>query len=606
MTSRISFLKLMQEDFKRRSWMAALLAVVFFLAYPVAMMISLDNMMNTGIGVVYSVEELQRWVTDFLGAGSYVHFALIIATAAILAAGEFSYLHSREKLDLYHSIPVRRKKLFFSGYLTGALMFLAVFAVCQILCALIVLAKGLLTATVVYEMIKGVFLRIVDFIFLYHMCIFAMLFTGNTVLAAFGMIVLAVYGPMLSVIVNSYLNIGFYTMVDPVNLYTSYTTPVGILMCLENGISQGTPYLIPTLLTVAGIAVFFAADIWMCEHRKTEHAGLALAFPKVEQILKFLLVLPASLLAGLAAYGLTGTEKRYWMFGGFLFGVVVFSAFMEFVYHKDIKMVLRHRLGLGITAVTGLLLIGCVSYDWIGFNSWLPDQEQIEAMAVCSSGNFGSSVYQVRMKESYDNGSYENEYRNNLERMRDTETEDFGSIYELVREGIQSEDKYQDNCTMIYVKYVLTNGKEVYRCYWVTVESYEKVEDMLYQEDWYREMCYPILADTEEYEAENLQRIEVGSWNSDTIVLEGEQAREVYECYRTELGEMSVNTLRGEENVLQQESEAETEESIWNDVTDFYMIFYNKDGMFRQESGYPFGKEFVKTGKLLKKYGLKN
>ena len=606
MTSRISFLKLMQEDFKRRSWIAALLAVVFFLAYPVAMMISLDNMMNTGTGVVYSVEELQRWVTDFLGAGSYVHFALIISTAAILAAGEFSYLHSREKLDLYHSIPVRRKKLFFSGYLTGALMFLAVFAVCQILCALIVLAKGLLTATVAYEMIKGVFLRIVDFIFLYHMCIFAMLFTGNTVLAAFGMIVLAVYGPMLSVIVNSYLNIGFYTMVDPVNLYTSYTTPVGILMCLENGISQGTPYLIPTLLTVAGIAVFFAADIWMCEHRKTEHAGLALAFPKVEQILKFLLVLPASLLAGLAAYGLTGTEKRYWMFGGFLFGVVVFSAFMEFVYHKDIKMVLRHRLGLGITAVTGLLLIGCVSYDWIGFNSWLPDQEQIEAMAVCSSGNFGSSVYQVRMKESYDNGSYENEYRNNLERMRDTETEDFGSIYELVREGIQSEDKYQDNCTMIYVKYVLTNGKEVYRCYWVTVESYEKVEDMLYQEDWYREMCYPILADTEENEAENLQRIEIGSWNSDTIVLEGEQAREVYECYRTELGEMSVNTLRGEENVLQQESEAETEESIWNDVTDFYMIFYNKDGMFRQESGYPFGKEFVKTGKLLKKYGLKN
>ena len=129
MTSRISFLKLMQEDFKRRSWMAALLAVVFFLAYPVAMMISLDNMMNTGTGVVYSVEELQRWVTDFLGAGSYVHFALIISTAAILAAGEFSYLHSREKLDLYHSIPVRRKKLFFSGYLTGALMFLAVFAV---------------------------------------------------------------------------------------------------------------------------------------------------------------------------------------------------------------------------------------------------------------------------------------------------------------------------------------------------------------------------------------------------------------------------------------------------------------------------------------------
>ena len=43
MTSKISFLKLMQEDAKRRNWMLVFLTVLFFVCYPVLMMIGLDN-----------------------------------------------------------------------------------------------------------------------------------------------------------------------------------------------------------------------------------------------------------------------------------------------------------------------------------------------------------------------------------------------------------------------------------------------------------------------------------------------------------------------------------------------------------------------------------
>ena len=42
MTSKISFLKLMQEDAKRRKWMLVFLSVLFFVCYPVLMMIELD------------------------------------------------------------------------------------------------------------------------------------------------------------------------------------------------------------------------------------------------------------------------------------------------------------------------------------------------------------------------------------------------------------------------------------------------------------------------------------------------------------------------------------------------------------------------------------
>lgn len=601
MTSKISFLKLMQEDFKRRSWMAALLAVVFFLAYPAAMMISLDNMMNAGDGIVYHIQDIKDWVTNFMGAGRFVHCILVIGTAVILAMGEFSYLHSKEKLDLYHSIPVRRKKLFMSGYLTGAAMFLAVFGVCQILCVLIALARGVLTTAAVYAMIKGILLRIVDFVFLYNVGIFAMLFTGNTVLAVFGTMVLVGYGPVIVFIAGAYAEIGFYTMMDSVPFSAGYTTPVGILLYLENGISQGTPYVTAALLTVIGIGVFLAADLWMCEHRQTEHAGMALAFPKMEQILKFLLVFPASLMTGLAAYSLTGTERRYWMFGGFLFGVVVFSALMEFIYHRDIKMVLHRRLGLGVTAALGFLMIACVGYDWFGVNSWLPDKDRVEAMSVGGSSGLGSNVFQIRMEGDYENGMSSREYQNVADRVKGTETTEFDRIYELAREGSEKDCRYLDGYTEIYVKYVLKNGKEVRRRYWVDAEVYQEAEDAFYQESWYKEICYPILADEQDNKPERLQRIEIGKWNGEMTTLEGEEARDLYQSYREELAAMSPEELRSGDEVCEQKEEdaAETEENVWDNVTDVYFVFYEEDGSFRQESGYPFGKKFKKTSRLL-------
>lgn len=56
-------------------------------------------------------------------------------------------------------------------------------------------------------------------------------------------------------------------------------------------------------MTLGGIVVFFLADLWMCTHHRAECGGMALAFPKTEQILKILMVLPGALAIGIVAYG---------------------------------------------------------------------------------------------------------------------------------------------------------------------------------------------------------------------------------------------------------------------------------------------------------------
>lgn len=288
------------------------------------------------------------------------------------------------------------------------------------------------------------------------------------------------------------------------------------------------------------------------------------------------------------------------MFGGFIFGVFVFSALMEFIYHKDIKMVLRHKLGLTVTAGAGILLISCVIFDWVGYNSWLPDRDGVEAMSVFSDSGLGSNVYQVHTEK---NDGEVDEYRSYLERMMEKETTDFDSIYELAEEAVATNSRYEEGRTVVYVKYALKNGKKAYRRYWIPEGNYKKLEDNLYQEEWYREMCYPILSNDHMDDQGRLMRIEIGTWSGETTTLSGKEAEELYKVYREELGNMTVAELRGDEEKGENDSDegAEAEEQIWDQMTDFYFIFSDKDGNYNQESGYPFGKNFKMTINLLKK-----
>lgn len=582
MTSKISFIKLMREDLKRRSWLAVFLAVIFFLAYPAAVMMSLDSMMNTdpAFSLFYTKAEIQEWVQKFLGFGDMIHLILIMATAVLIAVSEFSYLHSREKLDLYHSLPIRRKKLFLSSYLTGALLFLTVFAASQILCLIIVLTKGILNTEILYMVGKALLIRTAMFLFLYHIAVFAMLFTGNTVLSVLGMLVLGAYGPMIVMLVEAFFSIGFYTAAGLNIDWYAYTTPLGILISMERRLFYGTPFFTHAVLMLGGIVGIFAVNLWMCEHRQTEHAGMALAFPKIEQILKFLLVLPGAMTISLAACAFTGTEKRVWIFAGFLFGVVVLSLLMEFIYHKDMKMILRHKLGLGITAAVGLLLISCVLFDWFGYNTYLPKKEEIQAMSMSSGYGIQSGVYE---EGQLADGSWF--HGSPYQRMEESETEDFDAIYKLARTGVSMGkwDSYDGSRCDVTVRFVLKNGKEVLRTYTVPCEELEQAEDVLYQSEWYRTMCFPLLGEPEEETAEKVESIEIVTYDGKEMqVLDGDEAKELFLAYRKELEKMTLEEIR--------------EENEGN----IHITLKEKNGVYREVNGYPLTKKIAETIKKVR------
>ena len=605
MTSKISFLKLMREDAKRRNWMLVFLSVLFFVCYPVLMMIALDGT------ITINDRWRERVALELLAPGN-VGIALVVTAAAVMiAAAEFSYLHSKEKMDLYYSIPVRRKKLFLSGYMTGFLMFAGIFLVCEILAMLVAAAKGVSLSLLFLPFLKGSVLHIIEFLLIYSAAAFAMLFTGNTLIAVFGMAVIAGYGPAVTMIAQAYIDTGFYTALKTIQLWEiAYTTPLGILLRMEQGIQHGTPWFGAACMTLGGIVVFFLADLWMCTHHRAECGGMALAFPKTEQILKILMVLPGALAIGIVAYSMTGSNQYSWLFAGFIFGVLVLGMLMEFVYQRDVKLAFAHKIGTGITLAAGILLICALVFDWSGYNRWMPAKEEIKAMSVCSRSGLSAEIYGNRYV-TQNQMQYLDTFRGVENRLDLEQTEQFDVIYDLVKEAHAegNRDRGEDgNADEVLVKFIMQDGKTKYRLYFIQDDVWNTAEEKLWQQSWYQELCYPILSDDPQYSEEKLTTINISYiYDGDDFVLTGEDAKEVYRTYKKELAGKSKQEL---ETMLEEydDSAADTV-AMDGSASEFYFTFEEKTGgkmISYQEYGYPLRKDFTRTWKKIREIQKKN
>lgn len=595
----------MREDAKRRNWMLVFLSVLFFVCYPVLMMIALDGT------ITINDRWRERVALELLAPGN-VGIALVVTAAAVMiAAAEFSYLHSKEKMDLYYSIPVRRKKLFLSGYMTGFLMFAGIFLVCEILAMLVAAAKGVSLSLLFLPFLKGSVLHIIEFLLIYSAAAFAMLFTGNTLIAVFGMAVIAGYGPAVTMIAQAYIDTGFYTALKTIQLWEiAYTTPLGILLRMEQGIQHGTPWFGAACMTLGGIVVFFLADLWMCTHHRAECGGMALAFPKTEQILKILMVLPGALAIGIVAYSMTGSNQYSWLFAGFIFGVLVLGMLMEFVYHRDVKLAFAHKIGTGITLAAGILLICALVFDWSGYNRWMPAKEEIKAMSVCSRSGLSAEIYGNRYV-TQNQMQYLDTFRGVENRLDLEQTEQFDVIYDLVKEAHAegNRDRGEDgNADEVLVKFIMQDGKTKYRLYFIQDDVWNTAEEKLWQQSWYQELCYPILSDDPQYSEEKLTTINISYiYDGDDFVLTGEDAKEVYRTYKKELAGKSKQEL---ETMLEEydDSAADTV-AMDGSASEFYFTFEEKTGgkmISYQEYGYPLRKDFTKTWEKIREIQKKN
>ena len=601
MMSKISFSKLLKEDMKRRSWLIALVSVLLFIAQPVIILFLVEGLMDSANEGLMTLAEVKTDYMNLIGfEENYLVAILLILFAVLIGISGYSYLHSRVQLDFYHSLPVKRRKWFLVQLVSGLLIFAVPYFLSTVLSLLVGVANGIMEAGIFAAAMECFIINILGFMVIYLTSILAMIMTGKILIGIMGFCTFLAYGPGVVFVLNNLIGRFFTTAIGEQVYGMAYSLSSPILLWMkvrekwqvyDKETVSAWIYLGILILLVI---VLFGLCMWLNTKRNTEAAEQSMAFSKTESVIKIMLVIPLSLAIGLLLSTMAHRNFEVWFFIGILLGAVLINAIIEFIYHLDIRELFVRKLQL-VLAMLITVVIGCIfQFDFIGYDSYLPAMEDVEQMALYSYGVNGSFAYRV----TEDDGITRVEYgeRAALDEMV---ISDFEPIYEIARNGVKNVRKETEGMDLVpvsvktegmdlvtvSVKYVLKNGKSVYRSYQIDRNVFTESEQALFTQEEYKQKIYPIF----NKESANIQSMFLMSLKGEVqLELTADQKANLLETYKTELRESTFDDFyyQNMSARLNLEYMRGTQASSWY-----------------SEYGYPISKNFTKTLSLLNEYG---
>lgn len=526
MTSKISYSKFIKEDIRHRGWLAVLSAVLLLLCVTVSAMLlleaSLTNITDTGL------EEQLRIFRNIFPAllnGSYSLplTALLLLLGVLCAVTGFSYLHSRERTDFYHSLPLSKRQLFFISYLSGLLIFFVPYLAACLLTILAGSGYGFMTISVLGRCVISMLGGILAFLLVYHLTILAMVLTGKTVTGILATGAMFFYGSIIGVLAAELPQYFFstyctgrqglldkiYDFLSPWPIFGNLLGSSGYFQTENEVFSYFTYFLrrlvrpsdthsLPIILAAAAVylAVLLLAALLLYQKRPSESAENALAFSGTAPFIKVLISVPTALCIGILVGSMYYSSTK-WIILISILSVLLLCAVIEFIYHMDVRRLFAGKYSalLSFLGVAGILCI--LEFDLFGYDTRLPEEDSLESMNLDISDMHGYFCYPDSM--------YINTGRSLIQDLdgEKNQIRDFAPIYELAAEGVENarsdissrvNQGTEDSVRYVTatVRYNRKSGKPIYRCYMVSADRALDTLTALCREESYRKQLFPI------------------------------------------------------------------------------------------------------------------
>ena len=460
MTSKISFFKLRKENMRHH--LAVLLLTCFcFLMHILAFVIRIQNLTgDTDLKHSEVMESVAVWAQP-----GYVQSFFVIVLAVILAMSGLSYLHSRTKTDFYHSLPIKRENLFAVIALNCLLIFALPFLFACLAETAIAGITGFLTVTFVKNVAASILCYFLVFTMSYLTAALAMIMTGNLIVGLLGFCVFAGYAPILvknifpclaNVFLDTYVNTmsardGF-DYFSPISLAAWVTSP-------DSGAGWSMKeHVVPLGVLLVEIVLLLLLCQKLFKIRPSEAAGKAMAFPKLNPIIRIMLVIPMALFSGVFFYSMVMNEYKIWLVIGVAIGAFVFHGLIESIYQFDIHGLLSNKKQMGICMAICFIIVGFFYTDAFGYDKYVPEVDKTGAILV------EPQIFSDRAD------AYWGEERDGVsgQPMEDV----MGLLRQKVESLATTNEEYQDFVT---VTYVMKNGRKIKRQYTMTLEEENEI-----------------------------------------------------------------------------------------------------------------------------------
>ena len=389
--SSFKFRTLVWNCCRRQSALFTLSALAMIITLPVYMVLTMQSKLRY-------VEEIENpavrasLVLDFrdvLLTGAPATLALI-ALAVIAGIAMFRYLHVKNQTDFFHSLPITRTQLFLSHVLCGILAVVPAYLIGTALACAVCTAYGFADVIALKLLAYSVFARIAGFLLVYAVTVLAAIVCGHTLVSLL-VCVWFQFGAFFGwVAINQLLYILYparvfdrgaqpYWLSPPVQMCRMIETLNTLYYNNESVSLSLHPFrdacLIPALLSLIAAAAILALCWLLNQRRKSEHTGLSIAFPIIEQPFKLYMVTVVGVACGVVFQ--MATMDWTVMFLGIALGALVTACIVEIVYHLDFHSLFDRWRSLLVYAAVCTAVLTCMALDLTHWNSTLPDRDQI-------------------------------------------------------------------------------------------------------------------------------------------------------------------------------------------------------------------------------------
>ena len=522
MTSRSLFFKYMKENTKQRIWSLALALLLCFFVFPVTTALNIsttfrpENLNSSGLPAELALAQAQQDFTrDMLRMysmkGGALAFMLTMA-AVVLAASGFAYLHSKKKTDFYHSLPIRREMLYAVTCLNGFLYMAVAYIGFLTIAAVMIRAKG-----VPFDW-GNLYLASVEhlcfFALVYMTAIMAMLLTGNLVVGLLGTGVLFSWGPVICMTISAYFSEYFTTFSGDdsflLALIERTSSPVAwyVKACMS---SQPGRMALGALIVAA---VLFVLGMLLYRRRPSEAAGHAMAFPITEPIIRFLIVVPSSLLLGAMFHSMMYEDG--WTVFGLVCGLLLVSCIIEIIYHFDFRSLFAHKRQLLVSAVFVGVVFVIFRFDLFGYDRYLPATEKLASGGIYCDLLDPEATSQYHSTVEYTEGWYGVTFdampsSTLADEMQISDNQGLELLHTIAAQGVHDAAEARDRFLRghgrsyeledgdeafhnVTIAWHLRNGRTVYRSYRVNVSGVRTALEAVYDLDAYKTAMYPVLS----------------------------------------------------------------------------------------------------------------
>ena len=466
MTSRVSFLKLIRETLRRHT-AAVLITVLGFFIHIVTFFMSVQNTLSSTYIEDYSVEELvggqnpaiSRIAENLFNLCSpkFAYGVFAFGFGAYLAFDFLRYMHSKRETDFYDSLPIRRQTWFKTIFSSCFLLYFVLSAVTTAIETGIIFSTGYGSLAILQTILWNYICMLGAFLVAWFTTALAMIMTGHSIIAFLGFGVFASYVPLiLANLAPAYCARFFDTYVyrepNP-NIY--YFSPVTVVYKMTNSwfewdIKEHWNYIIGcfVLALLLGIIAYL-----LFLRRPTETAGRAMAFEKANNVIRFMIVIPLTLYAGLFLEEMATMSSMAWLIFGIVFGGFLLHGIMECIFQFDIKALLSKKKQLLATFIICIAFVFVFWIDLFKYDDYIPDAEDVKIVKM-DSNLFGRMNIEWDSERDWIQGDLVKDAIAVVKEIKDCEIPSDDEIYYK-----------ENNFYNIKITYVMKNGREVLRDY---------------------------------------------------------------------------------------------------------------------------------------------